>query len=48
MNEQEAIKIQEEIEQICIRHGIWCNIEHEKKPDLKTIRVIASIKIIDK
>jgi hypothetical protein len=36
---------QEEIETICDTKGVWLKIEHDKKPDLKVIRIEITIKV---
>ena len=39
MTEAEAIAIQDEIKEYCAGHGLWVSIEHERKPNLKMIRI---------
>jgi len=49
MTKDEAKKIQQEIEAICRKHGLWFFVEYENKPELRMIRVKEiSIKIGDK
>lgn len=39
METSKALNLQAEIEALCKKHGLWVAIEHEKKPDLKIIRI---------
>lgn len=49
MNKETALKIQREIEAVCIKHGLWFNAIHENKPELRMIRIQEiSIKIDEK
>ena len=45
MDEAKALKIQQELEEYCTKNGLWCVVQHEKKPDLKLVVVEISIKI---
>jgi len=38
MNLKEAKQIEQEIKAICKKYGLWCNIEHIKKPNLVLIK----------
>lgn len=49
LTKDEAHKIQQEIEALCRKYGLWFYVEHENKPDLRMIRVKEiSIKVEDK
>jgi len=39
MKKEEAIKILNQIEALCIKYGLWYSVETEKKPDLKMIKI---------
>ena len=39
MNKDNALKLQEEIQAICKKYGLWVTVEHENKPELKMIRI---------
>jgi len=45
MTPTEAIAIQREFEKLCNEKGLWMKVEHDKKPDLKMIRLEISIKV---
>ena len=45
MNKEEALLFQKHIEDLCERNNVFCVSSHEKKPDLKGIRLEVSIKI---
>lgn len=39
MTKDQALKLSEEIQSLCHQHGLWVTVEHENKPDLRTIRI---------
>jgi hypothetical protein len=39
MTKDQALKLSEEIESLCHKHGLWLTVEHENKPDLRMIRI---------
>jgi hypothetical protein len=46
MTKDEAIKVLNQIEAVCVKYGLWYTVETEKKPDLRMIRIKeVSIKI---
>jgi hypothetical protein len=45
LKKEDAVKIQNEIEAACEKYGLFCFTTHEKKPDLKLIRLEVSIKV---
>lgn len=48
MTKEQALQLQSAIESECKSNdGVWVNITHEKKPDLKTIKLEVSIKITE-
>ena len=48
LTKDEALKLQNQIEAICEKENVWCGVIHEKKPDLKCIRLELSIKVESK
>jgi hypothetical protein len=48
LTKEQALQLQSAIESECKSNdGVWVNITHEKKPDLKTIKLEVSIKITE-
>lgn len=48
MTIEQALEVQREFERLCNKHGLWLTVEHEKRPDLKVIRIKEiSIKITE-
>jgi hypothetical protein len=45
MKEADALKLQQELEKICDAKKVWMVVTHERRPDLKAIKVEVSIKI---
>ena len=45
MDEAKALRIQQELEEYCSKHGLWCVVQHEKKPELQLVVVEISIKV---
>lgn len=45
MIREEAIKFQKFIEDLCERNNVYCSSTHDRKPDLKGIRLEVSIRI---
>ncbi len=39
MEKNEAIKVLNQIEALCVKYGLWYIVETEKRPDLKMIRI---------
>ncbi len=39
MNKEEAVKVLNQIEALCMKNDLWYTVETEKRPDLKTIRI---------
>ncbi len=39
MTKDDAIKVLNQIEAICVKNDLWYIVETEKRPNLKTIRI---------
>jgi hypothetical protein len=37
LTREQALQVQQEIERVCNKYGVWCKVEHDKRPDLKMI-----------
>ena len=47
MNREQALAVQQEFERICNKYGVWITVTHDKRPDLKMIKIETSIKITE-
>jgi hypothetical protein len=47
LTRDKALRVQEEIEHVCNKYGIWVTVTYEKKPDLKVIKMETSIKVTE-
>ena len=45
MTEAEAIAIQKFLEDYCAKNGLWCIVQHDKKPDLRFITFEVTIRV---
>lgn len=39
MLKEDAIKVLNQLEAVCIKHKLWYTVETEKKPELSMIRI---------
>ena len=39
MTKEEAIKVLNQIEAVCVKYGLWYTVETEKRPDLRMIKI---------
>jgi hypothetical protein len=44
---EQAIQIQQELERVCNKYGLWITVTLDKRPDLKMIKMETSIKITE-
>jgi hypothetical protein len=45
MTPDQAQALKERIENICQNAGVWCKITHDKRPELRWIRLEIEIKV---
>jgi hypothetical protein len=39
MTKDEAVKVLNQIEAVCVKNGLWYTVETEKRPELRSIKV---------
>jgi hypothetical protein len=39
MVKEDAIRVVNQIEAICLKHNLWCVVESVKQPELKMIKI---------
>ena len=47
MTKKEALKFQQIIEQKCKEKGVWYDVKHGNRPELKDITVVITLKVTD-
>ncbi|WP_333664702.1 hypothetical protein [Desulfobacter postgatei] len=48
MSREEAVKLKMEIQKLCEQRGVWFDVNHVHKPDLKDIIITISVRITEK